>query len=1012
MKKLFLLMGMVCLVLSASASHFLGGYFSYRYLNSDKIEVSYHLTSGCWSPVLNSYAYEISYGNTSFQDSVRYASIRNVTPLGAGCPDTCGSGGTPYMLMERTFKDTLDIDTISACMIRLSLGMCCRETCLGCTSAEPGYVYTEFNKCLGTANSSPVFDKPMTYLLPTYENAVLFYDPEDIFDQRDSLSLSLLETALLAPTIAITYKNGLNAKQPLMYQGFPGTPLTYSNAGGWIRITPTQQNSYAYVAGQIYEWYDSAGTRVLASKTHFDHILITIPVSGGNLSPQLFYTGGGNGQTGNYDPCGDSVQYLDYVLADSADSLSYFIEADAPLSYSVVDTNKSYKNIRIAVSIPDSLVNDTFYVRVYAKDNQCGMARQRNFLLPFTRYPKPGPFSPPQLDSQDRCNGYLLSLSDPAQQGLSFTFSNRKDTQSVYFQQAGYHPITINVKNSQGCSVSIPDSVYLASISQVQSNITYNTLRPCPGVPSVFVANPAGGEAPYRVSWNVADTGLYFSTATTDSLNVSVETKDAHGCITRDFFQVVPGPGVSTYIQGNVYQCYDNGPLEYKAFVYSGAYPFSYDWQGLGTQDRVIIDPSGDTTIFLVTTDSLGCVDTASLSIIRYNGPVAYAGPDISVCGGRSVTLQATANPNHPATYTWKGIGNGVGITFQPDSSGYVVLEVSDTTHCHHYDSLYLTVWPEAKLDITGPDSVCENSMVSYHASASGTALYHISWGGMHNDTGADYSFTALQSVTVLGVLTDSKGCQDSQTVDLVVFPADTIVLSQKNLSLCENSPAIPLLPLVQPAYGYWSGYGVTANHFDPDSAGPGFHRLRYQIGTGQCFDMDSLLVEVRGMPQTDFEADIHYGAIPLLVHFTNLTGGSYQWHWDFGDPAVNNDTSNLMHPGYSYTNTGSFTVTLRVNDGVCLDSLSKAAYIQTWGTGVAAQENGNIRIYPNPFSSSLTLEYSGIQPEKWRLYSAAGKLLSEGSSNGLQTRIDTESLPAGFYVLVMDGYRFSLIKD
>jgi gliding motility-associated-like protein len=80
--------------------------------------------------------------------------------------------------------------------------------------------------------------------------------------------------------------------------------------------------------------------------------------------------------------------------------------------------------------------------------------------------------------------------------------------------------------------------------------------------------------------------------------------------------------------------------------------------------------------------------------------------------------------------------------------------------------------------------------------------------------------------------------------------------------------------------------------------------------------------------PVADFTSTYNLFCVGQAIEFTNLslgqsTGTTYSW--DFGDP--NNptaDTSNLRNPSYTYNDTGAYTVTLVMTDGLlgCKDTL------------------------------------------------------------------------------------------
>ena len=62
-----------------------------------------------------------------------------------------------------------------------------------------------------------------------------------------------------------------------------------------------------------------------------------------------------------------------------------------------------------------------------------------------------------------------------------------------------------------------------------------------------------------------------------------------------------------------------------------------------------------------------------------------------------------------------------------------------------------------------------------------------------------------------------------------------------------------------------------------------------------------------------------------FTVHFTNCSSGGFAYHWDFGVPGTNADTSDDFQPSYTYADTGIYTVKLIINPGsTCPDSISR----------------------------------------------------------------------------------------
>ena len=64
---------------------------------------------------------------------------------------------------------------------------------------------------------------------------------------------------------------------------------------------------------------------------------------------------------------------------------------------------------------------------------------------------------------------------------------------------------------------------------------------------------------------------------------------------------------------------------------------------------------------------------------------------------------------------------------------------------------------------------------------------------------------------------------------------------------------------------------------------------------------------------------------------FSNLTNSSEvkSWYWDFGVPAIINDTSNIATPSFTFTDTGIYKIRLIVNRGeVCTDTSFSDIYV------------------------------------------------------------------------------------
>jgi PKD repeat protein len=74
-----------------------------------------------------------------------------------------------------------------------------------------------------------------------------------------------------------------------------------------------------------------------------------------------------------------------------------------------------------------------------------------------------------------------------------------------------------------------------------------------------------------------------------------------------------------------------------------------------------------------------------------------------------------------------------------------------------------------------------------------------------------------------------------------------------------------------------------------------------------------------------DFTSDIDSGSAPLTVNFTDQSCGIItSWSWDFGDGSASSE----QNPSHTYTNPGTYTVSLTVSGPGGPDEKTKVDFI------------------------------------------------------------------------------------
>jgi PKD repeat protein len=152
---------------------------------------------------------------------------------------------------------------------------------------------------------------------------------------------------------------------------------------------------------------------------------------------------------------------------------------------------------------------------------------------------------------------------------------------------------------------------------------------------------------------------------------------------------------------------------------------------------------------------------------------------------------------------------------------------------------------------------------------------------------------------------------------------------------------------------------------------------------------------------------------VPLngSVSFTNNTFGGYvgtpetfHWIFDGGTP----DTSDLQNPTVTYSTPGYHDVTLIVNKGGQIDTLTKTAYIYVGNVGITQLSKNDVSIFPNPNQGTFNLQMNSLTAQNINIEirnSLGVKVYSENGitfCGNLNKTIKLNNAPAGIYFMTI----------
>ncbi|MCB7481284.1 PKD domain-containing protein [Christiangramia sediminis] len=390
----------------------------------------------------------------------------------------------------------------------------------------------------------------------------------------------------------------------------------------------------------------------------------------------------------------------------------------------------------------------------------------------------------------------------------------------------------------------------------------------------------------------------------------------------------------------------------------------SYSWSfktGTNTSNATFDGPIDESTVdvnpgdqagsyilvFRVTNDSglfAECEITANVG-----ASTANAGSDDSVCyddGTNQMTLNGSASGGTaPYTYSWSGdttylsATNVAGPTHDnaPVGTYNLTLTVTDDNGCQDTDTVTLVVDPNPTANAGSDDSVCyddgTNQMTLNGSASGGTAPYTYSWSGdttylsATNVAGPTHDNAPVGTYNLTLTVTDDNGCQDTDTVTLVVDPNPTFTTDEPQLTCFGEAPSIAVTSDTSGLEFKLEEKALADGTF-ADYTGP-FTDLKYDTDYVLTARDKTTGCETEYEFKTDIQIDI-----PAIVQLTinSPTCGSYDGSTYFGSIQIDNHI-----PGYLYAVVDQSTF-------VDIESVPVSAYMNYDGTsglisGVAVGE-------------------------------------------------------------------------
>ena len=369
-------------------------------------------------------------------------------------------------------------------------------------------------------------------------------------------------------------------------------------------------------------------------------------------------------------------------------------------------------------------------------------------------------------------------------------------------------------------------------------------------------------------------------------------------------------------------QALDSGVfLEASSFT-SGAVDISIESQTSST-DTLLVEGCTDGTIYFTRPSN----QTGDTLVVYFNtGGTANEGGDYPIlASGDSVVFLPGEDT---ITLILDPIQDGITEGFEDVTiSAYSVTECGDTVFSEG------VIWfaDEPFSDVTALDTtiLCANDSVpTWVTTSGGFPPYTYTWS--NGETGDTVPTAGIVDGPTDYIVTSTDACgfeyQDTATITLnQILAIDTMIQFPADCGIPNGAVSGQGTGFTGTPDYTWSGPGQPA----PDSINATVWQnlpsgwYYFSIEDDVCFVEDSIFLEQDPPPTASFDPNPSQGNAPLNVTFTNTSDPAVTYDWDFGNGqtiSVNNTDSQNT----TYTEEGTYIVTLTITDGNCTDQATQ----------------------------------------------------------------------------------------
>lgn len=539
------------------------------------------------------------------------------------------------------------------------------------------------------------------------------------------------------------------------------------------------------------------------------------------------------------------------------------------------------------------------------------------------------------------------------------TLSNQQNPTTTYFNP-GIYTISLTVSNASG-SNTITRSQYISVADRPAVNFRASDSTGCfPLRVSFTDLSTPGTGVNTSYEWDFGDGAIgtgpnpFHVYTAVGNYTVTLKVTNSSGCVRvfskPQYIRVSTGVRVD-FTNSLPQNCRPPESINFFNFS-TGPGTLTYQWLFGDGGNSTVSNPThtyltgGTYTVSLITSSSLGCVDTLTrpaLFTIR-DVQSAITAPD-SICVNIPTTLVNASVPL-PISSAWD-FADATTSTQQDPVKAWTTPGVYTIRLINNYGTCADTATRIIRVNNRPTVNFTANTTASCRApftvNFQDLSTPGVSWfwnfgdGGTSTLQNPTHTYTTTGVFTVSLVVTNASGCRDSvRFLNFIrIVPPIVSIIGIPPFEGCipyTFSP-LPNVTTVDGVASYlWDfGDGTTSTLQNPTHVYPnqGTYTIKLFITTNSgCTDSFVVVTGVRvgSLPTVDFSASPTTQCAGRGIQFTDLSVPADRWLWEFGDGGI----STLQNPSYAYGDTGRFTVSLTAWNNGCSRRVSKAEYITT----------------------------------------------------------------------------------